>query len=328
MSASDDPLPVSRADVLRAAAAIGNRLERTPILSSATLGRAFQGRAYLKTELFQRTGSFKPRGALAKLATLSREQKAAGVISVSAGNHAAALAYAAALERIECLVVMWRGASEQKVAACREYGAEIDLEAATPGEAFDRLAELERETGRTFVHPFDDPVVIAGQGTVGLEIVEDRPDVEVVVVPVGGGGLVSGLAVAVKAARPDVAVLAVEPERSVALRSALAAGNPVPVVPDSVADGLNAPFAGARCLEIARRLVDELVTVSEEEIRLAFRFLYCRAKLAVEPAAAVGVAAALGGRFGGLERKTAVFVVTGGNVSAVTASAILGSHEG
>ncbi|MDQ4081906.1 MAG: pyridoxal-phosphate dependent enzyme, partial [Actinomycetota bacterium] len=237
-------------------------------------------------------------------------------------------AYASAREQIECVIVMWKGVSEQKVAACRGYGAEVDLEASTPGEAFDRLAELERETGRTFVHPFDDPVVIAGQGTVGLEIVEDRPDVDVVVVPVGGGGLVSGVAVAVKAARPDVAVVAVEPERSRALGSALAAGKPVPVVPESLADGLNAPFAGLRCVEIARRLVDELVTVSEDEIRLGFRFLYGRAKLAVEPAAAAGVAAALAGRARGLDGKTTVFVVTGGNVAAPTASAILGSHEG
>ncbi len=326
MSVSDDPLPVSRADVLRAAAAIGNRLERTPILRSATLGQAFRGHAYLKAELFQRTGSFKPRGALAKLATLSRDEKEAGVISVSAGNHAAALAYASAREQIECVIVMWKGVSEQKVAACRGYGAEVDLEASTPGEAFDRLAELERETGRTFVHPFDDPVVIAGQGTVGLEIVEDRPDVDVVVVPVGGGGLISGVAAAVKGARPDVRVVAVEPEGSAALASALATGAPKRVRPLSIADALNAPVAGVIATAVCGELGIESVTVSEEEIEAGFRFLYERAKLAAEPGGAAAVGALLAGKVADVERKTVVAVVSGGNVSARTASAILGGN--
>ena len=319
-------VPVSAADVLAASRAIGNRLHRTPILSSATLGRVFGGRAYLKAELFQRTGSFKPRGVLAKLATLSPEEKARGVVSISAGNHAGALAYASALERLDCLIVMWRGASEQKVSAARAYGAEIDLEAGDPAEAFERLAELERVTGRTFVHPFDDPVVIAGQGTVGLEIVEDRPDVEVVLVPVGGGGLISGTATAVKAARPDARVVAVEPEGSAALAAALQAGRPVPVTPVSVADGLNAPFAGENCLAVCRERVDAAVTVSEDELRAGFRFLYERAKLAAEPAGAAAVAALLAGKVEGVEGKTTVSVVSGGNVSAETASAILSSR--
>jgi threonine dehydratase len=172
---------VSRDDVLRARAVIGDRLSRTPILGSRTFG------VRLKCELLQRTGSFKARGALNKLRSLGADERASGVIAISAGNHAQAVAYAAAESGVDALVVMWNGASEQKVAATRGYGATVDLEAAGPAEAFDRLEQLLAESGRTLVHPFDDPVVIAGAGTVGLEIEEDAPDADVVTVAVGGG---------------------------------------------------------------------------------------------------------------------------------------------
>src|SRR3984885_4132075 len=184
----------TREDVERARATIGHRLPRTPLLSSRTLG------ARLKCELFQRTGSFKVRGALNKLSSLTIEEKARGVITISAGNHAQAVAYAAAAFGVDALVVMWTGASEQKIAATRGYGASVDLEALGPTEAFARLAVLLEETGRTLVHPFDDPVVIAGAGTVGLEIEEDAPDADVVLVGVGGGGLISGIVAALGAA--------------------------------------------------------------------------------------------------------------------------------
>ena len=215
---------VERADVERAAEVIRGRLHRTPLLSSHTLGPE----AYLKAELLQKTGSFKPRGVLTKLASLTPEEKARGVIAISAGNHAQAVAWAAAQEGIDALLVMWRGASEAKVAATRGYGAAVDLEAAAPREAFERLDVLLAETGRTLVHPFDDPLTIAGQGTVGLEILEDLPDVETIVVPVGGGGLISGVAVA---AAGRARVIGVEPELSTALHSALAAGERVEVTP-------------------------------------------------------------------------------------------------
>ena len=302
-------------------------LHRTPVVSSATLGEASGARAYLKAELFQKTGSFKPRGMLAKLASLAKEEQARGVLTVSAGNAAAALAYVAALEGVDCLVVMWQGASDQKIAATRAYGASIDLEAESPGEAFERAAELRERTGRVFVHPFDDPVLIAGHGSLGLEILEDRPDVDAVVVPVGGGGLVAGVAKAVKEARPEVRVVGVEPEGSAALHAALAAGAPVRVAPTSIADGLNAPFAGEHGLAICRRLLDEVVLVSDDEIRAGFRFLYERAKLAAEPAGAAAVAALLAHKVGGIEGKTVVSVVSGGNVSARNASAILRGSE-
>lgn len=311
---------------MAASAAIGRRLISTPTLSSRTLGDALGARAYLKAELLQKTGSFKPRGVLTKLAELSPDEKRRGVISISAGNHAQALAYACALERLECLVVMWRGASDLKVAATRGYGATVDLEAADPADAFERLAELEAASGRVLVHPYDDAFVVAGQGTVGLEIVEDRPDVDVVVVPVGGGGLVSGIAVAVRATRPDARVVAVEPERSAALASALAAGAPTPVRPVSIADALNAPVAGAIATAVCGELGVESVSVSEEEIETGFRFLYERAKLAAEPGGAAAVGALLAAKVADVEGKTVVAIVSGGNVSARTASAILSSN--
>ena len=306
-------------EVVAASAVIGNRLRRTPLLRSDELGP----RVFLKAELFQRTGSFKPRGVLNTLAALTREERERGVMTISAGNLAAGLAYGSALEGVECLVVMWKGVSEHKIAATRGYGANVDLEAAGAGEAFDRMVELERETGRTLIHPWDDPLMIAGHATLGLEIVEDRPDVEVVVVPVGGASLIAGVATAVKGTRPDVRVVAVEPERAAGLHAAIDAGKPVRIEPASVADGLNAPLVGVHCLAICERLVDEFVTVSEEEIRAAFRFLYQRAKLAVEPAGATPAAALIGGKVPSVEGKTVALVVSGGNVSAETASAIL-----
>jgi threonine dehydratase len=273
----------------------------------------------LKAELFQKTGSFKPRGVLTKLASFTPDERERGVIGASAGNHAAALAYACGLEGLDCLVVMWQNASPQKRAATLGYGARVDEEAAGPGEVFERLTVLEEKTGRALVHPFDDPLVVAGQGTVGLEIGEDLPEADVVVVPVGGGGLVSGIA----SALPEKRIVAVEPEGSAALHEGLAAGAPVRVDPRSVADGLNAPFAGELALRLCRDLGVESVLVTEEEIRAGFRFLYERAKLAAEPAGAAAVGALLAGKVTALEGATVVAVVSGGNVALEMASDIL-----
>lgn len=256
---------------------------------------------------------------LAKLASLSADEKTRGVISISAGNAAAGLAYACALEGVDCLVVMWQTASELKIAATRAYGATVDLEAENPVEGFDRVAQLAEATGRTFVHPYDDPVVIAGHSTLGREIIEDEPGVEVLVVPAGGGGLVSGVALGAQGRR----VVAVEPEGSAALHLALAAGEPVPVVPDSIADALSAPRAGEHPLRICTERGVQSVLVTEDEIRTGFRFLYERAKLAAEPGAAVGVGALIGGKIDGVKGKTVAVVVSGGNVAAQTASDIL-----
>jgi threonine dehydratase len=294
-------------------------LLRTPLLRSTTLGAAFGGTALLKAELFQKTGSFKPRGILAKLASLSTEEKQKGVITVSAGNAAGAVAYGCALERIDCLVVMWQGTSDLKAAAARGYGATVDREASDPGQAFARLEELHDATGRTFVHPFDDPVVIEGHSSLAREILEDAPETEVIVAQAGGGGLVSGLAVGAPGAR----VVAVEPEGSRALHDGLAAGHPVNVQPESIADALNAPVAGEHTLRVCAERGVESVLITEDDVRMGFRFLYERAKLAAEPGAAAGTGALLAGKVPDVEGRTVAVVVSGGNVAPEIAAAIL-----
>jgi threonine dehydratase len=306
---------ISADDVRAARETIGDDLHRTPVFSSATLGP----RIFLKAELFQRTGSFKPRGVLNKLRSLSDEERARGVIAASAGNHAQAVAYCAGREGIDALLVMWSTASPAKVAATRGYGAQVDLEAPGPETVFDRMWSLAEQTGRTVVHAFDDALIAAGQGTVGLEIAEDVPEVDVVVVPVGGGGLVSGIAVAL----PGVRVVAVEPVSAAALTAALDAGAPTPISPRSIADGLNAPFAGELALEVAKARGLEVVLVDEDEIEAATRFLYERAKLACEPAGAAAVAALQAGKVPLEGDETVVAVVSGGNVASETAAAIL-----
>jgi threonine dehydratase len=304
---------VGRDDVLRAEEIVRGRVHRTPTFTASSLGPG----VVLKAELFQRTGSFKVRGVLTKLASLTDDEKAHGVIGISAGNHAQALAWGASQAGIDALVVMWRGASDAKIAATRGYGASVDLEAGGPAEAFERLAELRDKTGRTFVHPFDDPLVIAGQGTVGMELLDDAPATETILVAAGGGGLVAGIAAAAAA---SVRVVAVEPELSPAVHDGLAAGRSVPVEPRSIADGLSAPFAGENALATLQAYEVESVLVSEEQIREAFRWLYSRAKLACEPAAAVALAPLLTGR---IAAQQVAVVVSGGNVGTEIASAIL-----
>jgi threonine dehydratase len=314
-------------DVYRARERIGDRLHRTPLLRSGTLSQQVGADVRFKAELFQRTGSFKPRGVLSKLATLSDEEKRRGVISISAGNHAQALAYASGVEGIDALVVMWQTASPMKIDAARGYGATIDMEAPDIPAAFARLEELTESTGRTLVHPYDDPQVMAGQGTVGLEILEDAPDADVVLVQVGGGGLVSGIATAVQGLRPGVRVIAVEPERSPALHESLKAGEPVTVEAKSIADGLNGPYAGANCVQVCKELGVESVLVSEEALEAAFRFMYTRMKLACEVAGGATAAALLSGVVEVERGQTIAAVVSGGNVAPKTAAAILASDE-
>ncbi len=306
---------ISLSDIHAARETIGGRLHRTPTLSAATLGQMASVDLLVKAELLQRTGSFKPRGVLNKLAHLTPEERARGVIGISAGNHAQALAYGAAREGIACTVVMPETAVESKVAATRGYGADVVLHGVTTIEAFAEYERLLAERGFTPVHPFDDPYVIAGQGTVGLEIVEDVPDLEAVIVPIGGGGLISGIAVAVKEQCPSVRVVGVEPEGAPSLTRALAAGQPEPLRSVStIADGLAAPFAGPHTLALVQRYVDDVVLVSDDEIAAALRLVLERTKLQVETAGAAGVAALLARRCGVPEGTRTVAVLSGGNV--------------
>ncbi|HLW48275.1 MAG TPA: threonine/serine dehydratase [bacterium] len=314
---------VSLQDIRRAREVIAGRVHRTPLLSSALLGRLTPaGRAegagvrlFLKAENLQKTGSFKPRGVLNKLRSLSDEEKRRGLITISAGNHAQALAYGAAAEGLRCIVVMLEGASETKVAASRAYGAEVVIHG-TMHQAFEKVEELRAARGLTLVHPFEDPFVIAGQGTVGLEVLEDLPDVDVVVVPIGGGGLISGIAAAIKQTRPSARVIGVEPRGAATLTEALRAGRPVRLASvTTIADGLTAPIAGAHTLAHVRAFVDEIVLVSEDELAEGVRAVLQYAKLLAEPAGAAGVAALLAGRVAPLAADARVAVVlSGGNV--------------
>jgi threonine dehydratase len=267
-----------------------------------------------KAELFQRTGSFKPRGAFVRLLQLSPSERERGVITASSGNHAQALAYCARILGIDCLTVMWHGASEYKIAAVRAYGAHVDLEADDGAEALNRAARISAETGRVPIHAYDDDAVIAGQGTLGIEILDQVEAPSVVLVPVSGGGLLAGVATAVKARHPESRVVAVEPSASPALSRALSAGRPVDTPQESIADGLSAPRIGERCLAVAQRLVDEVVSVSDEAIADATRWLYESAKLACEPAGAATTAALLTHPLRLTRRQTAVAIVSGGNV--------------
>jgi threonine dehydratase len=313
----------TRDDVLAAREAIAGRVHRTPTFTSATLGERIGGRAFLKAELFQKTGSFKPRGVLTKLAALSDEEKARGVVTWSAGNHAQAVAWAAAREGIDCLVVMSAGANPRKVAATRGYGAVVDLEAPEHTAAYERLLGIIEESGRTYVPPFDDPHVIAGQGTVGLEIAEDVPDADLIVCPIGGGGLVAGIATAV-----DTRIVGVEPELSAAFTAGLAAGKSVRIeLQPTYADGLAPPFAGELNLAIAGERIDGVVLVTEKEIAEGMRFLYERAKLACEPSGAAATAALLAGKVAVEPGSTVVAIVSGGNAAAKVASAILAEAD-
>ncbi len=296
------------------------------MLSSRTLSGRTGARVHLKAELFQRTGSFKPRGVLAKVESLTAEERKRGVVTWSAGNAAQAVAWAAAAAGVDCRVFMWRTASPLKVAATRGYGAEVELEAESAAEAYERLVAHVDRTGAVFVHPFDDPVLHAGHGSVGLEMLEDVPEVATLVVPIAGGGLISGVATAVKGLRPEARVIGVEPEGAATMSAALAAGKVVPITPKTVADGLAAPFVGEGTLAICRELVDEIVLVSDAQIEEAFRLLYSRAKLACEPAGAAATAALLAGKVPLEPDEDVAAVVSGGNVVPETASAILASR--
>jgi len=278
---------LSLADVQAAADRIQAHVWKTPTLANEAVAGAG---VWLKAENLQRTGSFKVRGAVNAVLQLSPEQRRRGVITLSAGNHGMALAYAANVVGTPCVVVVREDAAVSKLEAIRGYDAEIVL---TPLAHWQERLEAEQKARELhLVHPFDDPAVAAGQGTVGLEILEAVPDVRTVIVPVGGGGLIAGVAVAIKQQRPAVRVIGVEPERAPAVTESLAAGHPVtPSRLDTIADGLAAPYTRPFNLALIQRFVDEIRTVGDDAIVEALTFVALRAKLVVEPAGAAAVAA-------------------------------------
>jgi len=281
-------------------------------------------RLHLKCESFQKTGSFKARGALNKLLSLSGAERAKGIITVSAGNHAQAVAWAARRVSAPCVVVMPHDAPRSKIDAVMAYGSEIVFHDDRT-TLFDRLAEVRDERGMTFVHPFDDPVVLAGAGTAGLEIVEDLPDVDLVVVPVGGGGLLGGVATAVSELRPAARIAGVELAAGPGLAPALAAGRPVPVTrpAGTLADGMTPPFVGALPLSIVAARGVEVASVTEEAIAEAMRLLAARAKLVVEGSGAASVAALLAGGVAVAPGSKVVAIVSGGNIDAARLREVL-----
>ena len=293
------------------------------MLSSATAAglveertgrRLRDSRLYLKAEHLQKTGSFKPRAALSKLTSLTPKERDAGVITLSAGNAAQAYAWAGSVEGVAVTVTMPARAVRSKVDASLGYGAEVVLHGEHVGETLARLQELIADRGLTLVHPFDDPEVIAGNGSVGLEILDDLPDVDVVVVGVGGGGLISGVATALKELRPGVRVYGVEPEGSDAMSQAIAAGQVIRIDPVSVADGLGAPFAGEWTLPICQRYVDDIVLLDDATILGALRFAAERMKQVLEPAGAAALAAVLNGRIPIRDAEKVCVIASGGNV--------------
>lgn len=301
--------PPTPADIRAAAAALADRVVRTPLLPAHALGDGI----WVKAELLQRSGSFKVRGALHKLGALGAAERAAGVTTVSAGNHARALAHACRESGVALTVFMWGTASPYKVAATRALGATVDLDSADPGEAFVAMAAFARRTGATVVHPYDDPAIVAGAGTVGLEIAEDLPDVRCVVVPVGGGGLLSGTAIALKAHAPGVRIVAVEPEGAPTLTEGLRAGAPVSVAHRAtMADALAPPDVGALNLEICRKLVDDVVTLSEDELAAGLRIAYADLKLACEAGGSAAIAAMAAAAV--QPERPAALIASGGNI--------------
>ena len=312
---------VSHDRIMAAREVIRGRLHLTPTVTSAYLSASLGAPLHLKLELFQKTGSFKPRGVLNRLANLSDEERRRGLITLSAGNHAQAVAWAAREYGIRATVVMPTRATKAKVDATRGYGGDV---LQTDGDLLATALELQRERHLTLVHPFDCPFVIAGQGTLGAEIVEQVPDVDMVVVGVGGGGLISGVAAAVKAVKPNARVIGVEPVGAPGMTESLRLGEPARLERlDTIADGLAAPFAGRLNYLHARELVDEMVLVTDDEIIAAIPVLMERCKIVPEPAGAATVAALLAGKVTPRRGSTTVAIVSGGNIDRARLAQLL-----
>jgi len=310
-------------EIVAARGRVAGRVHQTPMLTSATAAAWTRAATdlgirddhlFLKAENLQKTGSFKPRGMTNKVATLPEEAKARGVITLSAGNAGQAYAWAGRAAGVPVTVVMPAEAVRSKVEACLGYGARVVLHGAHVGETFAEMERIRDADGLEFVHPFDDPAVIAGHGSIGLEMLEDLPDLDVVVVGVGGGGLISGVAAALKERRPGIRVYGVEPERSNAMSLALERNEVVRIQPDSVADGLGAPFAGEWTLAMCRRYLDGVVLLDDPTILAGMRFAIERLKQVLEPAGSAALAAVLAGRIPIREGERVAVILSGGNV--------------
>ncbi len=306
-------------DIRAARQRVAPYVHRTPLLRSESLGELCGGvDLVLKAELFQKTGSFKPRGIVNKMLSLTPDERARGVVSLSAGNAAAAVAYAATITGTSATICMPATAVAAKVEATRAYGGEVVL---CEGSLLDGFASVRDERGLIVVHPFDDPAVVAGQGTLGLELLEDVPDIDVVLVPVGGGGLISGVAAAVKHTAPQVRVIGIEPSGSNVVTQSLAAGRALTVqTPGTIADGLAPPMTGEINVAHVHAFVDELIEVGDDAILAALKLVLQRTKLVAEPSAVVGIAALMTGAVKVSAGSRVVAILSGGNLDLALAS--------
>ncbi len=313
-------------DIQAAQEFLRGKIHRTPLMSATTLGRMTrpQTQLWLKAENLQKTGSFKPRGVLYKISKLSAAERERGLLTVSAGNTAQSLAWAAALEGLPCTVIVPETAPRAKTDAAAAYGATVIRYGTSHAQSWEYARKLLAERGQTLVHPYDDADVIAGHGTIGLEILEDRPDVAVVLVPIGGGAIATGIALAIKSIRPEVCVIGIEPELAPKMSRALAAGEPVEIPPStSIADGLRAPHVGAINLELAQRYLDGVVQVTDPAIACAVGLVLQRAKLMVEPSGAATVGALLEGKLDIQRDAVTVALLSGGNADRTKLAEIL-----
>lgn len=306
-------LRVSDFEAVRAR--IAPHIKHTPLLTSRQLSERTGFEVRLKAEMFQQVGSYKIRGPLNKFALMSAEEKARGVVCSSAGNHAQGVALAAKIHGIRAVVCMAENATPAKIAATRGYGAEVVLHGTIWDEANEKAKELVREHGLTYVHPFDDETLIAGQGTLGLEIIQDWPEVEAVIVPIGGGGLISGVSMVVKSFRPAVKVIGVESSDGPAMKKSIEAGRLETIDCKTIIDGLRVRRVGEINFDVVQRFVDDIVALPDREIFEAMIWIMERCKLVVEGAAAAPVAALLNGLIDLPPGSRVAVVLSGGNVN-------------
>jgi threonine dehydratase len=317
-------VPVTFEDIQAAARRIAGPILETPCPGSIPLSEVTGSNIFCKLEYLQRTGSFKERGARNALLLLSPEQRRRGVIAASAGNHALGVAYHAQLLSVPATVVMPRFAPLTKVVNCRRFGATVVLDGADISEARARADQIASQQGLTYINGFDDPAIIAGQGTIGLEIVAQVPELDAVIVPIGGGGLLAGVALAVKHLKPGVKVIGVEPERAASFTAALQTGKPVQFdMKPTLADGLSVPKVGENAFKLARGLVDRVVLVAEHDIARAVLRLMELEKAVVEGAGAVPLAACLAGLTPELANKKVVLLLCGGNIDLNTLDRVI-----